>query len=183
MVEAIVLAGGESSRMRKNKMLLPMNGRPLIMSTIQSLYPFVNKVIVVTGKYHDDIIDLVKDDKKITCVRNHNYALGMFESIKVGVQLTKEDFFIIPGDLPKINPSTYKRVLESDSLVRVAAYNGKKGHPIFIDKSLKSELLSSNLPHLKAFRDQYEYSVIDVNDSGVLEDIDTADDYQTLLKR
>ncbi len=46
-VTLAVLAGGESRRMGRNKALLPINGRPLILHIIERLRPLADEVIVV----------------------------------------------------------------------------------------------------------------------------------------
>ena len=183
MTEAIILAGGMSKRMTTNKMVLPFNGKPLIVNTVNTVLPFVSRVIVVTGRFHQAIASLFKDFEDVDCVYNAKYELGMFESIKTGVAVTKEDFLIVPGDLPLIQTDTYSSLLKETGLIRVVAHNGKKGHPLFISHTLKESLLNTPLPHLKAFRDQYSYKVIEVNDPGILLDIDTIEDYQELLKK
>ena len=61
MAECIILAGGKSTRMGTNKLLLDFNGHPLIWHTIQSVYPFVSRVIVVTGRYDKEIREALND--------------------------------------------------------------------------------------------------------------------------
>ncbi len=183
MAEAIILAGGKSSRMKSNKMLLPYQNQPIIFHTVSTVRPFVRKVIVVTGKYHKEIAALFKDDPDVVCIHNHDYELGMFSSVKTGVKQTNDDFLIIPGDTPLIKAKTYQKLIEAKGKIRVVAYQGKKGHPLFIHKSFKERLLKTPLPHLKAFRDHTAYTVVDVDDAGVLYDVDTEEDYHGLIKK
>ena len=61
MAECIILAGGKSTRMGTNKMLLDYKGHPLLWYTIQSVRPFVNRIIVVTGKYDQEIREALKE--------------------------------------------------------------------------------------------------------------------------
>ena len=91
MTECIILAGGISTRMGTNKMLLEYKGHPLIWHTIQSVAPFVSKIIIVTGKYDQEIRDALKDEK-VSFVYNKDYELGMFSSVLAGVKETSEDF-------------------------------------------------------------------------------------------
>ena len=49
MADGIILAGGKSTRMKTNKMLLTINEHPIIWHTLKSIEPFVSKVIIVTG--------------------------------------------------------------------------------------------------------------------------------------
>lgn len=45
-MSAIILAGGNSSRMRKEKSLLPVQGAPLIRQVADNLNPFFNEIII-----------------------------------------------------------------------------------------------------------------------------------------
>ncbi len=55
MATGIILAGGESRRANTNKMLLEIYDKPLILHTIENMSPFVEKIIVVTGKYYEEL--------------------------------------------------------------------------------------------------------------------------------
>lgn len=46
---AVVLAGGFSSRFGQDKVLLPLNGRPLIRHVVDAVQPIVDEVIIVTS--------------------------------------------------------------------------------------------------------------------------------------
>ena len=157
MAEGIVLAGGFSMRMQENKMHLNIDNKPIIIHTIESLIPFVNKVIVVTGHYDQEIRQLIKEDEKIRIVYNKDYEKGMFSSVLCGVKEVKEDFFIVPGDIPFIHASTYDALLKGTKPVIYPSYKGKEGHPLFISIKLKDALLNESVDsNLKAFRDRQE---------------------------
>ena len=74
MAECIILAGGKSTRMGTNKMLLDYKGHPLLWYTIQSVKPFVSRIIVVTGKYDQEIREALKEEK-VDFVYNKDYEL------------------------------------------------------------------------------------------------------------
>ena len=126
MVTGIILAGGESTRAGTNKMLLEVGGKPIIFHTIDSMRPFVDKIIVVTGKFHDELIQNLKD---VEVVFNKNYKDGMFSSVRAGVARAEGNFFILPGDCPCVSKETFKLLLDCDDFsIRVPAYNGRTGH-------------------------------------------------------
>ena len=181
-MDAILLAGGKSTRMNENKMLKVFDGKSLIIHTVESLYDVVKRIIVVTGKYHEEIKEALKDYNKVVIIRNEEYEKGMFSSVKVGVSLTNSDFLIIPGDCPFIKPSTFKKITETKALIAVATYKNHRGHPIFFNKMYKDLLIESTDKHLKAFRNRYDFEDIEVDDEGVLIDIDTIDDLNNVLK-
>lgn len=181
MIEGIILAGGYSSRIKTNKMKLLYKGKPLICNVIETMQKVVDKIVVVSGHYHDEVFEVVKNYEKVTVVKNDNYAAGMFSSVITGVKAIENDFFLIPGDYPLIKTSTYEILANETGLIRVPLYNLRRGHPIFIKKDLISNLLNEPADsNLKKFRNKYEVNYVDTNDEGVLIDIDTMIDYLNL---
>ncbi len=182
MAQGIILAGGFSSRTQNNKMRLDVDGKPLVVHTIEAMKPFVNKIYLITGHYDRDIRSIVQEDEKISIVYNKDYENGMFSSVLCGVKNVTEDFFIVPGDIPFINASTYDALLNGSKPVRYPSYKGKEGHPLFIKIELKEKLLKEPIEsNLKKFRDEQEREIIPVDDPNILKDIDTLKEYQTLL--
>lgn len=181
MIEAIVLAGGKSSRMNQNKMLLTVDNVPIILHTINSVRPFVDRVIVVTGKYHKEISEVLKGEDKVFIVENKDYELGMFSSVKTGVRETKGDFLLIPGDCPFVKPETIKKVLEGKGKIRVVRYQNEDGHPIYISSDYKKEILSFPLDsNLKVFRDSKNYEIINVDDRNILMNLNNVLDLENI---
>jgi len=182
MAQGIILAGGYSSRIGHNKMTLSYQGTPIILHCIHSMMPFVSHIFVISGHYHDELTQLLKDDPKVTIIYNELYHLGMFSSVKKGSLFVTEDFFIIPGDYPLIMQSTYLALLKCKEPIAVPVFQNKKGHPIFIKKelieALRNEPLDSNL---KLFRNRFQFAEIQVDDSGILLDIDTLEDHEHLI--
>lgn len=182
MAQGIILAGGYSSRIGQNKMTLSYLGEPLICHCIKTMTPFVTTIIVVTGHYHDELVPLLQRFSNVTVIFNENYQQGMFTSVKAGVNHVSEDFFIIPGDYPSVNAKTYERLLSSKAMIAVPVYQNKKGHPLFIKKSLIDDLQNEPLDsNLKEFRNKYEFEEVSVNDEGILLDIDTLRDFEQLI--
>ena len=183
MSQGIILAGGFSSRAKSNKMHFIVDGKPILIHTIESLKPFVNKLIVVTGYYDSDIRLFVKEDDKIRIVYNKDFQRGMFSSVLTGVKEIKEDFFIIPGDIPFVSKETFEKLLKGSKPVRYPVYENKEGHPLFIAKELIKDLLNEPIDsNLKAFRDRQDKEAISVNDKNILKDIDTVEEFEKILK-
>lgn len=182
MAQGIILAGGFSSRTSNNKMRLSIDGKPLIIHTIEAMKPFVNKIFLITGHYDVDIRSIVNEDEKIQIIYNADYEKGMFSSVLCGVKNVTEDFFIIPGDIPFIYASTYDALLKGSKPIRFPSYKGKEGHPLFISIKLKEKLLQEPVDsNLRKFRDEQDKEIIPVDDPNILKDIDTMKEYQTLL--
>lgn len=183
MTQGIILAGGFSSRAKTNKMRFLVDNKPLLLHTIDSLKPFVNKIYVVTGYYDQDIREFVQEDDVIEIVYNKDYEKGMFSSVLTGVNRVNDDFFILPGDIPFIKKETFQSILNGNKPVRYPIYQGKEGHPLFIKGCLKEKLLKEPIDsNLREFRDRQEKEAIQVNDKNVLRDIDTLEQYEQMIK-
>ena len=181
MITGIILAGGESTRAGQNKLLLEVNGKPLLLHTIESVRPFVDKIVVVTGKYHNEMAPLLKD---VEVIHNQNYKDGMFSSVKAGVMQAEGNFFIIPGDCPCVSKDVFKALLKCDDFsIRVPVYDGHTGHPMYVNRTHRRQMLHEPLEsNLRIFRDEVGYETVEVKDKNILNDIDTIEDYEKLLK-
>jgi molybdenum cofactor cytidylyltransferase len=183
MTQGIILAAGYSSRAKTNKMLLTYNDKFLLSYAIEGMLPFVDHVFVVTGHYHDEVINIINQYAKVSAVFNPIYDQGMFTSVQAGVMMTNGDFFILPGDCPFVSAETYQKLLNGHKDVRVPVYENKQGHPLFIMSSLKEKLLEEPpTSNLKVFRNRFDYEIIKTDDPKILIDIDTQHDYQALNK-
>ncbi len=181
MAECIILAGGKSTRMGSNKMLLNYKGHPLLWYTIQSVRPFVTRIIVVTGKYDQEIREALKEEK-VTFVHNKDYELGMFSSVLTGVRETQDDFMVLPGDCPFIKKETFEKVLKGKGEIRYPKCGGLEGHPLYISKKYKDELLTFGLDNnLKMFRDKKKCEIIFVEDKNIGMNLNNKLDFYQLL--
>ncbi|MFW5794945.1 MAG: nucleotidyltransferase family protein [Bacillota bacterium] len=183
MIDGIILAGGYSSRLGKNKMSIIYQDKPVIIHTILNMKSVCNQIYVITGHYHKQIKELIRNINGIRIVYNENYNLGMFTSVLAGVEMINNDFFLIPGDYPLVSANIYNKLLLGSKSIRVPSFNYKLGHPIFFKKKYKSLLLNTECDNLKAFRNQYDYEIVDVNDSAILFDIDTIEDVNRLKNK
>ena len=88
MISAILLAAGQSKRLRyENKLIKNYKGKHLINHILKSLIKSkVNKIIVVLGYESRKIKKIVLKSKKIIFVVNSNYKKGISTSIKCGLK-------------------------------------------------------------------------------------------------
>lgn len=183
MAEGIILAGGRSRRIKTNKALLTKEGLTFLESALSGMKDHVERIFVVTGRYHEESEMIAKGYPKAIAVRNLDYEKGMFTSVKTGVRMTGDDFFILPVDCPFVRGETYEALMKSKAEIAVPVHHGKGGHPIFIKKALKEALLSEpDESNLRDFRDKIGYEGVEVDDPNVVADIDTKGDYEALLR-
>ncbi|OEH85319.1 hypothetical protein BHU72_04280 [Desulfuribacillus stibiiarsenatis] len=184
-VEGVILAAGLSSRAIVYKMELDFGGKTLIERSIEAIYDLCDQVIVVGGYKIEVIRELTKRFSRVKVVENPAYAKGMFTSVKAGlVATTAEKVLFTPGDYPLITPKTCEIMLHKEGEVVVPLWKGKKGHPIVLRRSLINEiLLEPDDSNLKAILRRKIAAFVDVNDPGILIDIDTMSDYNNIIER
>ena len=183
LMVGIVLAGGSSTRAKVNKLLLEVDRKPLICHTINTISPFVDKVIVVTGKFHNELSKVITDCE---IVFNSKHELGMFSSVLVGIShALGNDVLLIPGDITNVSANTIKAIIGGTKPIRIPSFNGKTGHPVlvakeYVDKLSKEPVDSKLCDFIAKHNDNVEK--IEVDDSYINFDIDTLDDYNKLRK-
>jgi molybdenum cofactor cytidylyltransferase len=184
-VEGLILAAGLSSRAPGFKMTLPLNEHTILDNAIRGMLPFCERIVVVGGHRHDELKPICNKYTKVELVLNAKYKEGMFSSVKCGMAaLTCERFFMMPGDYPLIRPETYALLLEQKGDVVIPSFNGRAGHPILIDgKCIDLCAGSSEFSDMRGFIKTREVTYVDVDDQGVLLDIDTPEDYEMIKRR
>ncbi|MFH1086621.1 MAG: NTP transferase domain-containing protein [Chloroflexota bacterium] len=183
--DGVILAAGYSSRAGAFKLALPLGGRAVIQRAVEGMAPFVRRILVVTGHHAERVAALVADHPQVTLVHNEGYAAGMLSSIQAGAaQVSAPRFFLLPGDHPLIAPDVCRRLLAVAALVVQPTYGGHGGHPILLASALIPEILA--LPADATLRDLLRRTPsvrVEVEDDGILLDLDTSDDYARLAQR
>lgn len=184
---AIVTAAGSAERFGGRKLLAPVNGEPLLDRTISALLEGgAAEVIVVVGQ--DARAELERDvnamnDARVRPVENPDPSRGMFSSIQEGVATASGDALVImPGDMPYVRADTVRAVIaryrEAPAIVS-PRYRGKRGHPVAMPMTLRDEIrLTATTATLHdVIKRHTDMRVdLDVDDAGVLRDVDTPAD-------
>ena len=185
----LILAAGESRRMGSPKALLRY-GEATFLDTLTTLFgQRCAPVIVVLGSNAGEIRAASRPAK---FVLNPDYALGMTTSLQCGLRAVPPDsdgilFTLV--DHPAASPATLDALLapidaHHATLVRVPRYRAKRGHPIWFSPALIAEFLAlpSDGPArdvVARYVDRTEY--LDLDDPGIVADIDSPEDYRTLI--
>ena len=184
---AIILAAGESKRMKTPKMLLPIDGMTMIEKVIENLKGSeIDKIIVVTGAYMEEIQKVTEPLAIMSCY-NDNYKLGMLSSVKCGFRAIPDEaeaVLVFPGDQPGITPHVIDLVIESYRATKkgivIPVFKEKRGHPVLIDIKYRNEIemLEPELG-LRSLSQLFQEDVLEVvtDSSAILKDIDTYEDY------
>lgn len=180
--EGIILAAGLSRRAGTNKLVLEINGVPIIERCILSMKDHCSRIIVVGGHRIEDIYPITKKHQNIYLIYNKDYLLGMLSSVKAGLRFLEGDrFFIQPGDLPIIQKATYESMLKINEDIVIPTYKKEKGHPVLIKTHLVDEILNdSNISSLRDYIKKKRSTTLEVGDPGILVDVDTIEDYKMI---
>ena len=145
MIKAILLAAGQSKRMKsENKLIKLYKNKPLINYSLNVLKKSkVNKIIIVLGHQHKEVKKIIKKNKKIIFTYNKNYKKGMASSIKIGLKkISKNDkgFIVAQSDMPFVKQSDINKICRSINskkfLIHALKYKTRVGNPIGFDSSL-----------------------------------------------
>ncbi len=133
------------------------------------------RVIVVTGSEGGKGGGLVAGVQGVELVFNENFAAGMLSSVQAGVRRVRTmRFFLLPGDMPLVRPAVLRRLLETeDDDIVVPACDGRRGHPVLLSSRLIPDIIAEPPgSSLGAFL-RRRGTVVEVDDVGVLADLDT----------
>lgn len=190
-VAAIILAAGRSSRMGRNKLIEPYQGKPILRHVAEAvLASRAGPVIVVTG--HDaEKVSLALAGLDVTFIHNPDYVSGMASSLKAGLAAvpdTSAAALIALGDMPLIRPELIDRLLnalagEASAKAVVPIGEGRRGNPVILTRALFDAVLRlEGDVGARALLEAAGGDVVEVllDDAGVLLDVDTPQALQAL---
>jgi molybdenum cofactor cytidylyltransferase len=184
-IDAVILAGGYSSRAGAFKLELLLDQKPILQHVIDVFLPFCNRIIVVCGYQQERVVALTKEyGEQVEVIYNENYPKGMFSSVKKGIsQVRSPKFFLTPGDYPLISRSICKELLEHGSDFVKPSYHFRGGHPILLPNSCIEEILrESDDSDLKKYLQKKQIHYVEVEEEGVLMDVDTKEDFDQVVR-
>lgn len=191
-VAAVVLAAGLSKRMGRNKLLVEIDGRPLVARAADAaLTAGLDPVVVVTGHEAEDIRATLAG-RSVTFVHNADFAAGMTGSAKVGIAAVPAEAdgaMVFLGDMPDVEAAHIARLLDAFDGPRsicVPVRDGRRGHPVLFGRANFAEILAlSGDVALRTVVRNHADAVREVgmDDDGVLTDLDTAESLAVYRKR
>ena len=191
MIKAILLAAGQSKRIKsENKLTKLYKKKPLLSYSLKALHKSkVNKVIIVLGHQQNEVKKIIKKNKKNIFSFNKDFRKGMASSIKVGLKkITKNDkgFIVVQSDMPFIKSSDINKIYNSirskKFLVHVLKFKNKVGNPIGFDISTvkKFKRIKGNFgAKFMVKRLKNETKFITINSLKSFKDFDKVSDFRT----
>jgi molybdenum cofactor cytidylyltransferase len=185
-IEGILLAAGESRRMGYPKPLLRIGGEAFVEHVARTMLQVVARLIVVVGAHAERVRAAVPRDSRTTIAENREWARGQLSSLKVGIQALGPGCraaLVHLADHPTVRLDTFRAV--ADAYVRnpapivIARHGGRRGHPVIFAREVFPELdatLHSEGARRVVNADPKRVVYVDVDDPGVVLDLDTPDD-------
>jgi len=195
----VILAAGESTRMGRDKALLPwpVDGstadETFLSSAIRLFSPQVDIVLVVAGKNERDLAPIVYA-QGASLVVNPDPARGQFSSLQAGLHEVlnrgRDAAMITLVDRPPVQPATlqflmdeFERILAHSIWAVVPEFQGKHGHPILAGREMIEAFLrapaTANAREIQ-HANQARIAYVPVDDPFAAANIDTPDQYAAL---
>ena len=191
----VVLAAGASSRMGRDKALLPWQGGTFLSAAIRALQPMTDLVIVVAGANAAELTPIINANAAFLAV-NPDPAQGQFSSLRIGLQEVlnrgRDAAIITLVDRPAAAIPTIGRLRDAflnagDPVWAVIPeFGGKHGHPFVIGREMITAFL--NAPASSSAREvehslQNHIHYLAVDDPLVVANINTPEDFENLASR
>lgn len=197
----VILAAGESSRMGRDKALLPWppplagqatSGETFLSAAIVSLLRVTEFVVVVVGK-NERVLAPIIYASGASLVVNPDASRGQFSSLQIGLREVlshgRDAAMVTLVDRPPVNPTTLQILHDAfesaDQTIWavVPEFSGKHGHPYLVGREMMEAFL--RCPATSIARDvehghRQHIQYVHVDDLLVALNINTPEDYAAL---
>lgn len=179
----VVLAAGQGSRFGGpvHKLLQPLGEATVLDTTLQHVLasgcPFV---VVTTARLMPSVLRQVAL-RDLLVLTDEEAARGIGHSIACGVAERPDasGWLVLPGDMPRVSTASIQAVADalSEHPVAFPQYRGRRGHPVGFGSELFPDLIAlTGDEGARRIIARYPAHAIEVDDAGVLVDIDTEAD-------
>jgi molybdenum cofactor cytidylyltransferase len=193
VIAGIILAAGASRRMGSPKALLDLYGETFLDRLLRIFSRFCDPLIVVAGVHAEEIrAHLHLKSSRAQLVINPDPDRGQLSSLQTAlteVPASATGFLFIPVDCPTVEEHTIAALIaefrRQGTPFVIPKFEGKRGHPVCAAASTIVEFLA--LPptaETRAIVNKHadEIAYLDVDDPGILADIDTREAYKEMTR-
>ena len=166
-------------------MLEDLDGKPVVRWAVESaLASTACEVSVIVGHRAEDVQRVLPNE--LRCVYNADYSEGLASSLKAGVRALPGDVdgvLVLLGDMPFVSSASCDALIAeyASDRVCVPVAEGRRGNPVLWPRAFFDEILRLTGDRgARELMEQHADAVkeIDVDDDGVLIDIDEASDLE-----
>jgi molybdenum cofactor cytidylyltransferase len=188
----VILAAGASSRMGRDKALLPWRDGTFLSAAIRALQPVTELVIVVAGDNQAAVAPVIYANAAFLVV-NPDPAQGQFSSLRIGLQEVldrgRDGAIVTLVDRPAPRVETVEQLKSVfmasgvDVWAVVPEHAGRHGHPIVIGREMIGAFLDA--PATSTAREvehahQKHILYVTVDDPMVAVNVNTEEDFEKL---
>ncbi len=181
---AIILAGGDSRRIGKDKGMLPIKGQPIIKHILEQLRPYFTKILISSNdssRYDFPGVEVVAD-RTAGC----GPLMGIASALRVSAS---ELNFVIACDIPEVDMELVRMMVRQgrdfDAVVPVTGPS--RYEPVFavynkgLLGAMEATLASGNNRIMEAVK-HASVKYVDLMGGGKFGNINTAEDYRQFLE-
>lgn len=189
-IHALVLAAGQSRRVGRPKQVLTYGQTTITGTVVRTLLETdVQSVTVVTQTALIDDLELPRSPR-VAIATNDEPKSEMIDSVRIGLSAPAtgspgDGILVVPGDMPRLMVGTVRRCIDAfrndAGCLVVATYAGRRGHPLILPHAMTDHVatLSGGLNTL-VHAHQDRLVEVPTDDPGVIENINTPEDYDRL---
>lgn len=189
IVNAIILAGGNSNRFGSPKPFLLFDSKTTFLEKLVNVYLEFGckKIILVINEEHIDTFYKTFPDSftsKLIIILNSNTGYGRFYSLKKGVRSDhNSDFCFIQNiDNPFTDTHTLKKLYDNrkENAFVTPVHLNRGGHPILLSGMILDIInKETNIDiNFKDFLAQFDKITVDIENDKILANINTPADYE-----
>jgi len=187
----VVLAAGAGSRYRgtRHKLSEQLGGDSVLVRTLRNaIASEMSVVLVISEALIDEAQGLVAPEDMVVVDPRAQTGWGMGDSIAAGVSIhaSATGWLVLPADMPLVRPSSLRAVADAldQQPIAFAQHRGRRGHPVGFGAELFSELVMLKGDEgARRLLARYPTAAVELDDPGVLFDIDTVDDLAVAQRR
>ena len=197
MISSILLAAGESKRMKgENKLLKKIDGVAILNYAVKNILgSTIDEIIIVLGHEKEIVENIIPKNKKIKLVYNKNYKSGIASSIQTGLNFISTEskaFFVCLGDMPNVNQNIYNKLIKTKNKynkklksnlrkeIVIPTYNNQEGNPVLFSIFMKKKIMEiKGDTGAKKIIELSREKVLNVplKSDGIILDFDTKEDF------
>ncbi len=187
----VVLAAGAGSRYRgtRHKLSEKLGAESVLVRTLRNaIASEMPVVLVVSEALAGEARGLVAADDMVIVDARSQTSWGMGDSIAAGVSIhaSASGWLVLPGDMPFVRPASLRAVADAldQQPIAFAQHRGRRGHPVGFGAEMFSELVMLKGDEgARRLLARYPTAAVELDDPGVLFDIDTVDDLAEAQRR
>jgi molybdenum cofactor cytidylyltransferase len=185
----VIIAAGAGHRFGGplHKLEQPFDGGTVLGTTVRHAVETQLPVVVVTTAARAPLAARLLAQRDIVVLSESEAVKGMGHSIAAGVaeRSGATGWLVLPGDMPLVRPASMLAVANAleQFPVAYAQHRGRRGHPVGFAAELYSELIQLRGDEgARRVVARYPAQGVEVDDPGVLLDVDTEADLEALRR-